>query len=130
MSRQLMDRILRQLRDQVLNLLDDLLVIVPNEPDILIVRLFFENQMDTKMLMDGFYEWVYPWREHIRDHNEDYFEDNDHMFGPLPPNKIQRLKVKMTDGTFTASDKEVIWAYFEVFISLIEQYEKINNKIK
>ena len=127
---EVMDKILRQLQDQVLNLLDDLLIICPNEPDILLVRLFFENQIDTEELMIGFDTWVYPWKKYITDHNEEYFEKNDHIFGPVPPEKIQHFKTKFLDGTFNNEDKKVIWAYFEVFISLIEQYKKINNKIK
>ena len=121
----LIDKVLYQLRDQVLNLLDDLLSICPNEPDILLVRLFFENQVDPETLMSGFITWVYPWKNYIKDHDERYFDENDHIFGPLPGDKVQYFKVKMKDGTFDEDDKETIWQYFEVFISLIEQYNKL-----
>ncbi len=127
---EVMDKILRQLQDQVLNLLDDLLIICPNEPDMLLIRLFFENQIDTEALMRGFNQWVYPWKKYIKDHNEEYFEKNNHIFGPVPSKKIQHFKTKFKDGTFNSEDKKVIWAYFEVFISLVEQYEKIHQKIK
>lgn len=119
------NKVLGQLRDQVLNLLDDLLCICPNEPDILLVRLFFENQVDPETLMKGFVKWVYPWNDYIKEHNEMYFEENEHIFGPLPPDKVQYFKIKMKDGTFDSEDKETIWEYFEVFISLIEQYNKL-----
>jgi len=118
-------KILGQLSTQVLNLLDDLLCICPNEPDILLVRLFFENQVDPETLMKGFITWVYPWKNYIEEHNERYFEENDHIFGPLPSDKVEYFKIKMKDGTFDSDDKEVIWAYFEVFISLIEKYNKL-----
>ena len=118
-------KILDQLREQVLNLLDDLLTICPNEPDILIVRLFFENQIDSEGLMRGFIKWVYPWKEYILNHNENYFKENDHMFGPLPTDKVLYFKRKYEDGTLSKEDKDIIWAYFEVFISLIEQYNKL-----
>ncbi len=119
------NKVLGQLRDQVLNLLDDLLSICPNEPDILLVRLFFENQVDSETLMKGFVKWVYPWKNYIKNHNEKYFEENEHIFGPVPADKFQHFKVKMKDGTFDKDDKEIIWEYFEVFISLIEQYNKV-----
>lgn len=118
-------KILDQLREQVLNLLDDLLTICPNEPDILIVRLFFENQIDCEELMKGFIKWVYPWKEFIVKHDEKFFRENDHMFGPLPTDKVKYFKVKYEDGTLTREDKDIMWAYFEVFISLIEQYNKL-----
>ena len=122
---EIIDRILDQLRDQVLNLIDDLLAVCPNEADILLVRLFFENHVDPKVLMDGFITWVYPWKESIKAHDEKYFEDNEHIFGPLPADKVAHFKTKMKDGTFDEDDKDVIWSYFEVYISLIEQYIKV-----
>ena len=125
MTNQLCTTVLNQLRDQVLNLLDDLLCICPNEPDILLMRLFFENHVDPITLMNGFITWVYPWKEYIKDRNEYYFEENDHIFGPLPMDKVDYFKTKMVDGTFDSSDKKIIWDYFQVFISLVEQYNKI-----
>ena len=119
------DKVLNQLRDQVLNLLDDLLIICPDEPDILLVRLYFENQVDPEKLMKGFIKWVYPWKKYIQDHNEAYFEENDHIFGPLPAERVEHFKVKLKDGTFDEDDKETIWKYFDVFISLMDQYNKV-----
>ena len=124
-SEQLTFKVLNQLQEQVLNLLDDLLSICPNEPDILLVRLFFESQVDPEMLMKGFITWVYPWKNYIKQHNERYFEENEHIFGPLPVDKVQYFKEKMKDGTFDEDDKEIIWEYFEVFISLVDQYNKL-----
>ena len=118
------EKILNQLHAQSLNLLDDLITICPNEGDILLVRLFFE-QVDPQVLMDGFIKWVYPWKGYILEHNEAYFEENDHIFGPLPADKVAYFKEKYQDGTFQKEDKESIWSYFEVFIKLVEQYNKV-----
>ncbi len=123
-SQNINNKVLEQLRDQVLNLLDDLLSICPNEPDVLLARLFFENQVIPETLMLGFVKWVYPCENYIKEHNEKYFEENKHIFGPLPVDKVKYFKDKMKDGTFDDDDKEIIWKYFEVFISLIEQYNK------
>ncbi len=117
-------KVLGQLRDQVLNLLDDLLCICPNESDILLVRLYFGN-VDPELLMKGFIMWVHPWKDYIERRDEKYFEENEHIFGPLAPDKVQHFKEKMKDGTFNEEDKEIIWEYFQVFISLVEQYNKI-----
>lgn len=118
------EKVLNQLHNQVLNLLDDILSICPDESDVLLVRLFFENQVDSETLMHGFIKWVYPWKKYIQDRDERYFDENDHIFGPLPTNKVEHFKRKMKDGTFDADDKTIIWDYFQVFISLIEQYNK------
>jgi hypothetical protein len=120
-----MDKILNQLKNQVLNLMDDLLTICPNEADLLLVRLYFENQVEPETLMKGFIKWIYPWKEYIVNRNEKYFEENEHIFGPLPSNKVSYFKKKYNDGTLNKNDKEIIWDYFDVFITLIEKYNKL-----
>ena len=105
--------------------MDDLLVICPNEPDILLIRIYFDTQVAPEDLMNGFIKWVYPWKEYIKNRDEKYFTCNDHMFGPLPTSKVAYFKEKFTNGTFNDSDKKVLWDYFTVFISLIEKYNKM-----
>ena len=119
------DKVLIKLKEQVLCLIDDLLVICPDESDILLVRIFFDTQVDAEKLMEGFVKWVYPWKGYIKNKNEEYFEKNDHIFGPLPADKVKYFKEKYKDGTFDNDDKETIWAYFQVFIKLVEKYEKL-----
>ena len=110
-----------------MNLLDDISITCPGEQDVLLVRLFFDNAINDADLMAGFITFVLPWKDKIMARDEAYFRDNDHMFGPLPYEKVQHFKRLYTNGTFTAQDKIVIWNYFLVFITLIEQVRKINK---
>ena len=117
-------KILEQLKSQVIELLDDLSNICNNDQDILMVQVIFSS-IDPEKLMTGFIEWVYPWKNFILQKNEEFFEKNDHIFGPLPVDKVEKFKVKFKDGTFDNDDKETIWEYFNIFIKLIEKYNKI-----
>jgi hypothetical protein len=117
--------ILNQLKAQVINQLDDLIAVCPNEGDILLVRFFFENNIDPQSLMDGFIYWVLPWKDYIQKRDERFFIENNHVFGPLPESKVAYFKQKFLDGTFDAADKEIIWQYFHVYVSLMEQYNKL-----
>ena len=120
------ESVLQELKEQVLNLLDDLLEILPNESDILLVRLFFENNADPYFIMQGFLKWVYPWKKFILERNEKFFAEADHIFGPIPPEKLKKFKQVYHDGkTLSEDDKKVIWDYFAVYIALIERYRKL-----
>jgi len=121
------DKILDQLKAQVINLLDDILSICPDESDILLMRIFFENQLSPDIIMTEFIKWVYPWKDYINKHDEKFFIENDHIFGNYPSDQVQHFKQKFIDGTFTEEDKSTIWAYFEVFISLIDQFNTKTN---
>lgn len=118
------DKVLKQLHQQVTNLIDDILTICPDERDLLSIRIFF-NLYPEIDLMEGFIKWVYPWKEHIMEKNEDFFKKNTHVFGPLPADKVAHLKTKLYDGTFDEQDKEIMWKYFQVFIRLVEKYKKL-----
>ena len=124
MSQAVVDKVLNQLHQQVKNLIDDILNVCPEERDLLKIRLYFDLYPPID-LMDGFIKWVYPWKEQIMTKNEDFFKKNDHIFGPLPSDKVEHLKKRLYDGTFDNQDREVMWKYFQVFITLIEKYKKL-----
>lgn len=115
----------KKLKKQVVNLLDDFLQIIPEDTDLLMIRIFFETSVNPNTIMEGFIQWVYPWKQQIKDRDEKYFQDNDNMFGPLPLDKVKKIRTMYNDGTFDEEDKEVIWNYFNVFIGLIEKFKKV-----
>lgn len=117
--------ITKQLHAQVLNLMDDIITVCPNDSDILLVRIFFENNVSPELLMKEFIKWVYPWKENIVRRDLNFFFDNDHPFGPLPLNKVKEFRVRLKDGTFDENDVKAIWDYFDVFTSLVEKYNKV-----
>jgi len=118
------DNILNALKEQVLNLLNDLMEIFPEETDIMLTRLFFETQADPQLIMDGFIKWVYPWKEQILASNEEFFEKSERIFGPIPADKVTRFKKMWKDNLLSEDDKKIVWSYFNVYIKCIERYKK------
>ena len=114
-----------ELKDQLIRLLDDLIEICPNEPDILKIRFFFEHFTDSEKVMGEFVTWVLPWKTQIKNQDESYFDKNDHIFGPLPADKVQYFKKLYRSGILDNEDKKVIWDYLNVFIELSEKYRKL-----
>ena len=113
-----------QLKDQMLNLTDDLLEILPNESDIFAARMYFEFQ-SAMTLMEGFVKYVIPKREFIVKRDERYFTENDTIFGKLPKNKVDHFKNLYLSGKIGDDEKQVIWDYFDVFLTLAENFEKV-----
>jgi hypothetical protein len=118
------DNILNALKEQVLNLLNDLMEIFPEETDIMLTRLFFETQADPQLVMDGFIKWVYPWKEQIINSNEEFFEKSERIFGPIPADKVIRFKKMWKENLLSDDDKKIVWSYFNVYIKCIERYKK------
>jgi hypothetical protein len=113
-----------QLKEQMLNLTDDLLEILPNERDVFAARLYFEFQPAIN-LMEGFVKHVIPRRDYIKNRDERYFTENGSIFGSLPQNKVDHFKNMFLSGRIGDDEKQVIWDYFDVFLTLAENFEKL-----
>lgn len=114
-----------QLKEQILNLIDDLIEILPKEQDILLARIFFEFQDDEK-IMKGFQKFVLPQRKYIEEKDERYFTENDYIFGDLPKDKVKHFKyLYEKENVLSTEDKNVIWQYFQLFLNICDNYKKM-----
>ncbi len=114
-----------ELKEQVLNLLDGLIEVFPSDVQMLFARLYFSDNVDQEKLMKGFVKYVLPWKDQILKRDEKYFEDNEYIFGDIDPTKVEHFKSLIKSGGFSSDDKNVLWDYFAVFISLAEKYKKL-----
>lgn len=119
------DIISNQLKDQVINLLNDLMEIFPSDQKMLMARLYFENQVEANVLMKGFVKYVVPWKEKILVKDEKFFQENDHIFGDVESSNVSHFKNLYNSGNLSPDDKKILWSYFSVFISLVEKYKKM-----
>jgi len=120
-----LEKILYEFKTQVINFLNDIISIAPAEQDLVLLRIVFENRIDTEFVLNAFIEKMTPWKSYILSRNEDFFYNNDNIFGFIPTTKVSHFKRMFRDGTFNEEDKGVIWDYFNVFVSLADQYNKL-----
>lgn len=115
------------LREQVLRLLNELVQLFPDETDIMWVLIYLSNSdmLPDEKLMNSFIKWVYPWKQKIHERDETFFTENDHVFGPLPADKVRYFKILFVNGMFKEEDKQALWNYFDVFIACMDQYLKL-----
>jgi hypothetical protein len=112
----------RQLKTQVLNLVDDLIEICPDDYEIVLIKGFLDQMVDEEELMKSFIEHVIPWKNEIQNRDEDFFKNNEHVFGLLPEAKVKHFKNLWVTNFFDNDDKRVIWDYFTVYIKLATQH--------
>jgi hypothetical protein len=115
--------IANQLKEQLLNMIDDVIEICPGDYELIFVRGFLDSGVSTDQLMENFIEHVHPWRREIKTKDEAFFRDNDHIFGMLPSSKVKYFKELWFSGHFQPDDKAVFWDYFSVFIDLIDAFQ-------
>lgn len=117
----------RQLKEQLINFIDDITEICPNDYHLPIIRAVVYTSFEANEIADSFVEHVLPFEKHIKARNVDFFEKNDHIFGPLPQDKVEHFRTLWFSGHFDINDKTVIWDYFSVFIDLCKKHQACNQ---
>ena len=116
--------ILQRFKRSIIQFIDDLIDIFPQESDLIIIRVFFEDQVPVATIADSFVEYVLPHKEIINKRNDKFFLEDNNIFGMLDTGKVLHFKKLWTSNLLDKDDRIIIWKYFDTFITLIEAYKK------
>lgn len=120
--------ILRTFKKNLVDFLDELVQTFPEEEDLVIGRVFVNDQIPIQLVMERFITHILPHSEMIQTRNEDFFVSGNHdMFGDLPQSKVIHWKRMWQSKDIDSDDRAVIWDYFNVFVTLAENYVKLDN---
>ena len=124
--------ILNEFKTQLLSFFDELIAQFPKEGDLIICRLFFDNQIPIKSVMDNF---IYNINKNdkellkmIQQRNESFFLEHN-IFTTVEKEKVNHFKKIWCSGHLDDEDKTIIWNWIDAFVYLAEKYTKaINNE--
>ena len=124
--------VLTEFKTQLISFFDELIGQFPLEGDLVIVRLFFANQIPIQDVMNNFNHKIntndQELRKMIKNRNEAFFLENN-MFENLGKDKINHIKKIWRSDRLDNEDKEVIWNWIDAFMYLGDKYAKaIYNK--
>lgn len=116
--------ILQRFKRGIMQFIDDLIDIFPQESDLIIIRVFFEDQVPVATIADSFVQHVLPHKDMIIKRNDKFFLEENNIFGMLDTGKVLHFKRLWTSSLLDKEDRATIWTYFDTFITLIEAYKK------
>jgi len=114
------DELSQMLKEQVINLLEDMYTVLPQEKNILLAKAALDLTPST-FLINKFISHVYPHKNKIEDRDRDFFK-SDFNFG-----SFKYLQTILSHKDLTDDDINIIWSYWDSFISIMEQYLLLNN---
>lgn len=117
--------ILRQFKNCLINFFDELIEQLPQEGDLIIVRIFLKDRISINEVMNYFIHKLLPLKQLVSDRNEKFFLENDVLFEKLQSTKVNHFRRIWMSDVFDDDNKEVIFKWFETFIRLAEVYQKI-----
>ena len=124
--------VLTEFKRQLISFFDELIGQFPLEGDLVVVRLFFANQIPIQDVMNNFNHKIntndQELRKMIKNRNEAFFLENN-IFDNVGKNKINHIKKIWRSDLLDKEDKEVIWNWVDAFMYLGDKYAKaIYNK--
>ena len=117
-------QVLIDFKYSLVNFLDELIEQFPEEGDLVVARIFLNDQVPTEQIMNVVISKILPLKEMVKKKDEDFFINNNILFEQLNKDKVNRFKILWRSDRLDNEDRLVIWRWYELFISLAEKYQK------
>lgn len=117
--------ILRLFKENLVKFVDSMIEQFPDEKDLIIVRIMFENHIPIDDVMQRFVTRIIPNRQHIMDKDDKFFTESNDIFEGIKNEKILHFKTLWLSKKLTTDDRGQIWKWFMLFLRLSESYVEI-----
>jgi len=115
--------ILLVFKSNIMSFVDELITQFPDDPELVMLKLFLENHVDMSILLTGFKKYFAIEQNRImfENRNENFFLEHN-PFYKLSSNQFTKIKTIWLSPKITADDKEVIWQWFELFKKISDKF--------
>jgi len=124
-------QILIQFKNSLISFVDELIEQFPQEPDLIILRIFLKDQIPIEDVMNKFIYTINKndreLKKYIADRNEFVFLESD-VFDGIAKSKSINFKKLWRSGNLDKEEKETVWKWIDSFVKLSDLYNKAKNK--
>lgn len=120
-------QILTDFKTNLVSFLDELIEQFPEEGDLIVIRIFLNDQVPIVDVMENFVKKLLPLKEIVKRRDESFFVNNNVLFENINKEKVNRFKELWLSTKLDQDDKDAIWAWYELFISISEKYVKATS---
>jgi hypothetical protein len=120
--------ILSEFKNGLTSFFDELIDQFPLEGDLVIIRIFLNDQVPITDIIDIFNHKINAndneLRNMVKDRNQDFFLEHG-VFDDLNKNKVNHFKKLWRSNLLDDEDRKVIWRWVDSFIFLGDKYLKV-----
>ena len=121
------NKILIQFKNSLVSFIDELIEAFPQEPDLIILRIFLKDQVPVQDVMNKFIHTInkddQQIKKDIEQRNETVFLKND-IFEAISKSKSINFSKLWRSNTLDDEERKIIWKWIDSFILLSERYAK------
>jgi len=119
--------ILKDFKKNLTAFIDELIVQFPTEEDLILLRIYFNDQVDIKKVLETFTHYLnkdeHKLKEDIKERNDSFLIENltfDYLGNP----KLIQFKKIWRSPRVDQEDKKIIWKWIDGFVYLSDKYAK------
>ena len=126
-------QILIQFKNSLVSFMDELIDSFPQEPDLIIFRIFLKDQIPIEDVMSKFIYSINKndglTKKNIKDRNDDVFLKNE-IFDNFIKSKAKTFTFQKLWQSENLDDEEkkTVWRWIDSFVILSERYTKIKSE--
>jgi hypothetical protein len=117
-------QILTEFKNSLVSFLDELIEQFPEEGDLVVIRIFLNDQVPIADVMSTMISKLLPLKEMVKKRDDNFFLNNNVLFDKLNKEKVNHFKILWKSDRLDAEDRSVIWRWYDLFINLTEKYQK------
>ena len=114
-------------KNNILLFFDSLISLIPDEPDLIVIRILLESQIPIEESMKTFSERIIPFGEMIKSRNDKFLYEENDLFGGLKQDKVVKWTNIWRSQNLDKNDREEIFKWFDLFLGLAEMYVDCNH---
>lgn len=119
-------QIVQDFKSNIILFLDELIEQFPTEANLIMARIFLKDRVSPETIINVFIKEVMPLKEEVGKRDENVFLNNNlSLFNSFDKSTVNHFKILWKSSALDDEDKKVIWQWFDTFIYLSEQYQKL-----
>ncbi len=130
------DKVLLQFKTNLVSFIDELIDKFPKESNLIIYRIYINNQCEINTVIDIFVYHLIKSKEQLKARDENYFLDHeDSILGNIQSQNLNLIKKVWRSTILDTEDKNTIWKWADAFLFFAEKYvrlkqAKLNDKVE
>jgi hypothetical protein len=121
-----MEKILVDFKTNLISFFDDLIEQFPGESHFVLTRILIKDQVTPEFIVNYFVNNVLPCKDMIKSREEKFFTELNVIYFGLADNASPFKRIWL-ENRLDQDDKDTIWKWMDLFISLSEKYKKLSN---
>lgn len=116
--------IITEFKRLLIGFIDELIEQFPQEGDLVLARVFLNNQVPITVVINYFIKELLPLKPIIEQRDENFFLQNDILFGAINRGKVGHFRRLWRSPVLDDTDRALIWKWFDYFIRITERYQQ------